>query len=158
MCVDQNFDAQATPDLNQNDLNNVVAVCDVAGVRVDLASIEVFVPVELTAFQLVETTTGGGGLTTDFQPRVRTPPRFMALSGDVVDEDNNVVLQGNIGLRDGPSPVVSPLCGSVIGISLDGILSVPFLPEGGGIPSFDQDDPGTIAQIGGRYEFRVSVQ
>ncbi len=156
--VDQNFDAQATPDLNQNDLNNVVVLCDVAGVQVDAASIEVFVPVELTSFQLVETTTPGGGLTTDFQPRVRILPRFIALSGDVVDEDNNVLLQGNVGLRDVPSPVISPLCGSVIGITLDGILSVPFLPEGGGIPSFDQDDAATIAQIGGRFEFRVSIQ
>ena len=156
--VDQNFDAQATPDLNQNDLNNVVVVCDVAGVRVDVASIEVFVPVELIAFQLVETTTGGGGLTTDFQPRTRTPPRFIPLSGDVVDDDNTVLIQGNIGLRDAPSPVVSPLCGSVIGITLNGVLSVPFLPAGDGVPSFDQDDATTIAQIGGRFEFRVSVQ
>ena len=75
-----------------------------------------------------------------------------------MDDDNNVLIQGNIGLRDAPSPVVSPLCGSVIGITLNGVLSVPFLPAGDGVPSFDQDDATTIAQIGGRFEFRVSVQ
>ena len=63
--VDPRFDALASPDLNQNDLGNVVVLCDVASVQLEPGSqIEVFIPVELTAFQLVETTTGGGALPT----------------------------------------------------------------------------------------------
>jgi len=157
--VDPRFGALALPDLNQNDLNNVVVRCDVASVQLEPGSqIEVFIPVELTAFQLVEATTGGGDLTTEFQARERTSPQFQPIQVDQVDDDGNTVLQANVGIRDTPTPVFSPLCGSVIVIGVEGVLSVPFLPEGGGIPSFDLDDPLTVAQIGGRYEFRVSVR
>lgn len=156
--IDQNFSAQAFPDLNQNDLDNAVVVCDVASVALEPGSdIEAFVPVELTGFDLIETTNQTGtviGVT--FEPRERRPPAFLPLDVDDVDADGNVSLQRNIGVRDVPSPVDNPRCGSVIAIVVNGVLSVPFFD--GAAPSFDRDDEATEAQIGGRYEFRVSVQ
>ena len=156
--IDQNFSAQAFPDLNQNDLDNAVLVCDVASVQFEPgADIDVFVPVELTGFDLIETTNQAGtviGVT--FEARERRPPAFLPLQVDDVDADGNVLLQRNIGVRDVPSPVNNPRCGSVIAIVVNGVLSVPFFD--GATPSFDRDDEDTEAQIGGRYEFRVSVQ
>lgn len=157
--VDQNFDTQAFPDLNQNDLNSVVVLCDVASVELEPGTeIEVFIPVELTAFELVETTTTGGGASVSFEPRERIQPQFRALQIDEVDADGNVVLQQNIGVRDVPSPTLNPVCGSVIAVVVDGVLSVPFLDGVSNAPSYDRDDEVTIASIGGRYEFLASVQ
>lgn len=158
--VDQNFDTRAFPDLNQNDLNNVVVLCDVASVQLEPGTdIEVFVPVELTGYELVETTTTGGvDVSVTFEPRQRTPPQFRTLEVDQVDADGNVILQSNIGVRDVPSPTLNPVCGSVIAIVVNGVLSVPFLDGVSNAPSFDREDEATIASIGGRYEFLVSVQ
>jgi hypothetical protein len=77
---------------------------------------------------------------------------------DDVDEDGNVTLQRNIGRRDAPSPALNPLCGSVVAIVVDGVLSVPFLDEASSRPSYNVADNATAARIGGRYEFRVTVQ
>jgi len=156
--VDPAFDASAVPDLNQNDLTNVVGRCDVSGVAVELNSIEVFVPVELIGFQLVEVQGEGGQTTTDFEERQRLPPGFNALEVDDVDDDGNTILQRNIGVRDVPSPTANVLCGSVISITMRGVLDVPFLEAETNDPSFDIDDEPTVARIGGRYEFDVSVQ
>ncbi|MGD2110067.1 MAG: hypothetical protein PVI86_11840 [Phycisphaerae bacterium] len=156
--IDQNFSAQAFPDLNQNDLDNAVLICDVSSVEVLPGSdIDVFVPVEVTGFDLIETTNQAGtviGVT--FEARERRPPGFLPLQVDDIDEDGNITLQRNIGRRDVPSPVNNPRCGSVIAFVVNGVLSVPFFD--GAIPSFDREDEDTEAQIGGRYEFRVSVQ
>jgi hypothetical protein len=46
----------------------------------------------------------------------------------------------------------------VIAFLVDGVLSVPFLDGVSDAPSYDRDDTATEAGIGGRYEFRVSVQ
>ena len=155
--VDQSFDVQALPDLNQNDLNNAVVMCNVASVELEPGSeIEVFIPVELIGFELLETTNAAGtviGVTP--VERERFSPEFRTIQVDETDPDGNVTLQRNVGLRDVPSPTVNPLCGSVIAIVVDGVLSVPFLFDE---PSYDRDDAPTVARIGGRYEFLVTVQ
>lgn len=157
--IDQRFSAAAFPDLNQNSLNNAVLVCDVA--RVEIApgsSIEVFMPVELRAYQLVQINVGGDQVRTEFQLRSQIPPQFRVLQSDLTDEDGNVVVQSNIGIRDFPAPAPDPLCGSVVTIIMNGTLTVPFLRVVDDNPSFDQDDPAAVAAIGGRYEFIVSIQ
>ncbi len=159
--VDPSFDAQAFPDLNQNDLNNAVVLCDVARVEVEPGTnIEVFLPVELIQYQLVESTTAAGGtIFTSFQRRGSLPPQFRTLRIDEVDADGNVTLQRNIGVRDVPSPTPNVICGSVVAITIKGTLAVPFLdPISSNTPSYDVDDAATIARIGGRYEFIVTVQ
>ena len=158
--IDPAFDSRAFPDLNQNDLNNAVVVCDVAAVQVEPGSaIEVFIPVELVGFELVETTGTGGQVVTEFQPRQRIPPQFEPLLVDEVDEDGNIIFQRNVGLRDVPSPVTGLTCGSVVAVVVNGVLSVPFLEAADtDEPSFDLDDDATVATIGGRYEFIVTVQ
>ena len=157
--IDQRFDAQVFPDLNQNDLDNVVVTCDVASVTLEPGSaIEVFVPVELRVFELVTSSAAGGEVVTEFEERQRLVPQFRVLNVDDVDGDGNVTLQRNIGVRDVPSPTNNPVCGSVIAISVDGVLSVPFLDAASGAPSYDGDDLNTEASVGGRYEFRVSIQ
>ena len=157
--IDQDFDAAAFPDLNQNDLDNAVVACDVA--RVELlpgSPVEVFAPVELLAYELVEVASAGGGTQrTEFELRERIPPQFRTLQQDDVDADQNVLLQRNIGVRDMPAPV-DPLCGSVVAFVLNGVLRVPFLTGVDDNPSYDRDDQATVAGIGGRYEFVVSVQ
>lgn len=158
--IDQEFDARAFPDLNQNDLSTAVVLCDVASVVLEPGSdIEVFIPVELSVFERVETTTQGGViLGVVFSPRERIPPQFTPLQVDDVDPDGNVILQRNIGVRDVPSPAINPVCGSVIAIVVNGVLAVPFLDEASEVPSFDQDDEPSAASIGGRYEFQVTVR
>ncbi len=158
--VDPTFDAQAFPDLNQNDLNNAVALCDVARVEVEPGtSIEVFIPVELIQYQLVLATTVGGGNVTTFQQRGTLAPQFRSLQVDDVDADGNVTLQRNIGVRDVPSPTPNVICGSVVAITVKGTLAVPFLDVvSASTPSYDIGDAATIARIGGRYEFIVTVQ
>ena len=79
---------------------------------------------------------------------------------DIVDEYFNTILLRNIGIRGVPGPVVSPICGTVITISLTGTLTVPFLVGPGVVgndPSYDQDDEPTVAAIGGQYDFVVST-
>jgi len=155
--VSPTFDAQALPDLNQNDLNTVVVQCDVAAVTVEPGSaIDVFVPVQLKGYELVEATTPGGINT--FELRATIPPQFRVLLTDEVDDDGNVTARRNIGVRDVPSATLSPLCGSVVAVVVDGVLSVPFLDGIDDDPSFDQDDPNTSGGVGGRYEFVVTVR
>lgn len=157
--VDPTFNAESQPDLNQNDLNNTVANCDVASVAVEAGSaIDVFVPVPLRVYELVESSTTGGQVVRTFELRETIPPQFRALQADEVDEDGNVTARRNVGLRDLPSPTLSPLCGSVIAIVVDGVLSVPFLDGVDTAPSYDRDDPNTSGGVGGRYEFVVTVR
>ncbi len=156
--VDPTFNAQSLPDLNQNDLTNVVARCDVASISLEPGTnIEVFVPVPLVGYQLVQTTVGNT-TSNEFQPRTQIAPQFRALQVDDVDADGNVTLRRNIDARDVLSPTNNVVCGSVIAVVVDGVMSVPFLRAVTDVPSFDQDDDATVATIGGRFEFRVSVQ
>ncbi len=157
--IEPGFDAEAFVDLNENDLRNIVVQCDVAGVSISPNSnIDVFIPTELVGFQLVETTGTGGQTVTEFQERQRIAPAFRVLQVDDIDDDRNVVLQRNIGFRDQPSPVTDLRCGSVVAITMNGVLSVPFLDIVSSTPSFDIDDQQTVARIGGRFVFNVTVQ
>ncbi len=158
--VDEDFDASTVPDLDENTLDDGVMVCDVASVVVEPGTdIDVFIPVEITSFQQTDVENPQGGTTTTFVQREQFPPQFRALQADDVDEDGNVILQRNISVRDVPSPVLSPRCGSVITFVVSGVLTVPFLPEAGtNDPSFEIGDIPTAASIGGRYEFRVAVR
>jgi len=156
--VDASFNAEALPDLNQNDLSNVVVQCDVAQIGLEPGSnIEVFIPVRQQGYQLVETEAQGGTLTTTFQPRQAFLPQFWPLAIDDVDGDGNIVLKRNIDARDQLTPTTNVVCGSVVAINMSGVLSVPFQINADE-PSFDQDDEQTVASIGGRYEFRVTVR
>lgn len=158
--VDPAFDAQSVPDLNQNDLNNTVVLCDVARVELEpRTNVEVYLPVEIIQYQLVESTGTGGDTVVTFEQRGALAPVFWPIQVDVVDEDGNVTLQRNVGVRDVPSPTPNVICGSVVVFTVQGTLAVPFLdvvsPD---TPSVDQDDLATVSRIGGRYEFSVTVQ
>ncbi|MHC4696797.1 MAG: hypothetical protein ACYTFA_08655, partial [Planctomycetota bacterium] len=96
-----------------------------------------------------------GETTIEFVEAQRFPPQFRTLQADLVDVDNNVLQQRNVGIRDVPAPAANPVCGTVIAIMMGGELSVPFLPQGGGVPSYDVTDQATVGGIGGRYEFRT---
>lgn len=155
--IDQDFDQQADPDLNENDLDNVVVVCDVASVEL-VGNIEVFVPVRIEQFRLVVPEQGDptyirvGEIHSDSL-------QFIPLEVDLVDMDGNVILQQNIGIRDVPVPVSGPSCGSMIAFVLNGVLSVPF---GEDLPTDDPavriDDFQSQARIGGRYEIDVQIR
>lgn len=157
--IDPAFDAQAFTDLSQNDLDNAVVLCDVAFVQLAPgSSIEVFMPVELLGFELVEVELPGGGLATTFELRTRTAPQFRTLQVDEIDDRGEVTERRNIGVRDVLSPVANLRCGSVVGVIIDGALTVPFLDGISADPSFDIEDEETVNQIGGRYRFRLTVQ
>lgn len=157
--IDQNFDAEAFPDLNQNDLDNVVVLCDVARVEVDQNSpIEVFVPVQMIEYQSREIETQEGGTTLVYETVQTINPQFRSLQADQTDADGNTLLRANIDIRDLPGPVVNPGCGGVVTVVLNGVLSVPFLTGVDDDPSYDGNDAATVAGIGGRYEFMISVR
>lgn len=158
--VDQRFAAIVEPDLNLNDLDNAVVQCDVARIELIQASIDVFIPVEIEVWEQVEVATGIGNQVTNlFVRRGQIQPAFRGLRMDDVDQDGNTILKRNIGIRDLPAPVISPICGTVVTISMNGTLAVPFL-TGPGIttnnPSYDRGDAASEALIGGQYEFIVS--
>lgn len=156
--VQSGFEGLADPDLNQNDLNNTVVLCDVHSITLEPNSaIEVFIPVQLTSFEFVEVTNAVGVVSLIPQPRDQIPPGFQVLRVDDVDTDGNVTLRRNIGNRDVPSPVPNVLCGSVVVFEITGELSVPFI-DASPSPAFDRDAERVVATLGGRYEFRVSVQ
>jgi len=157
--VDSRFDARTFADLTGNDLGNTVVLCDVASVTLDPGSeVEVFVPVEVTGFDLVETTNASGGVVTTFQPRTRIQPQFLPLRVDDVDADGNVTVLRNVGTRDVPTPVNNPVCGSVVAIAVNGTLSVPFLTVASTAPSFDQADAQQAGSVGGRFSFQISIK
>jgi hypothetical protein len=156
--VDPDFDSQSEPDLDQNTLFNVVPRCDVASVQLEPDSnVEVFIPVPIEVWEQVEVDEGDQA-GTEFIQRAVIAPQFRPLEVDDVDADGNIILRRNIDVRDVLSPTTNVVCGTVIAIVVDGVLTVPFLAGVSANPSFDQDDEETEAGIGGRYEFRVSVQ
>ena len=154
--VDPDFNAQSLPDLQRNTLTNVVVRCDVASVQLEPGTeVEVFIPVELENWELTEVNVNGE-VTIVPQRRGATPPQFRALQVDDLDEDGNVILQRNVDPRDVVTPTTNVVCGSVVPVIVDGVLSVPFFQPPN--PSFDQDDESTEAGIGGRFQFRASAQ
>ncbi len=154
--VDLSFAGQAETDLNQRDFTNAVALCDVRSVELDPnAAIEVFMPVRIVNFQRVDVTTGAGvTTTTQNQQRDQTLPGFRVLLPD----DNTI--ERNIGPRDIPGVLTNVLCGSVVVIEVSGQLFVPFadVVDVGNVPAVDVDAPQEIGSVGGRYEFRITVQ
>ncbi len=158
--IDQRFDAQSYPDLNQNDMKTAVVVCDVTAVEVaPETAIEVFIPVALIAYAWEPLTDIQGDVTRGTWVFAGAQlPTFWPLATDLVDNDFNTLQVRNIGIRDAPAPVEEARCGSVIAIVMDGTLTAPFLLEATNDPSYDEEDQDTIARIGGRYEFTVTVQ
>ena len=122
------FDADVFPDLNQNDLNNAVVLCDVSRIEIEPGSdIEVFLPVELARYNFREIQDPGeAGAVGTYVLQESIPPRFRSLETDETDADGNIVVRRNIGVRDVPAPVPNPVCGSVVPIIMNGVLSVPF--------------------------------
>lgn len=155
--IDPDFSAAAFPDLNQNDLDNSVYLCHVARVEL-LSTIEVFMPVQLIGYQQRITVLPSGETQVDYVQNVVIDPHFEALEVDDVDEDQNIVLERNIGIRDVLAPVNNPGCGAVVGVVMTGTLSAPFLANVDDNPSYDVGDEATVARIGGRYEFSISVR
>lgn len=153
--IDPAFGAQSVPDLNQNDFDNAVVLCDVASVALEPGSaIEVFLPVSIQAYENVVT-----DLVRSLEERQLILPQFRTLRVDDADEDGNVTLRRNIGIRDALAPMPNVVCGSVVAVVIDGVLSVPFLAAANtNAPSFDINDEQSEASIGGRYEFRLTVQ
>jgi hypothetical protein len=121
------------------------------------SNVEVFIPVPIEVWEQVEVDEGDQA-GTEFIQRAVIAPQFRPLEVDDVDADGNIILRRNIDVRDVLSPTTNVVCGTVIAIVVDGVLTVPFLAGVSANPSFDQDDEETEAGIGGRYEFRVSVQ
>ncbi len=157
--VDPSFNAQASPDLLRNTLTNVVVRCDVASIQLEPGSnIEVFIPVPLEIWELVEVDMGEQAPVIDEIQRGTIAPQFRPLELDEVDEDGNVILQRNVDVRDVLSPTTNVVCGSVVPVVVSGVLSVPFFTRASANPSYDRDDADTVAGIGGRYQFRVSAQ
>jgi hypothetical protein len=157
--IEAGYDATAFADLNQNDLNNEVLLCGVESITLDAdRPVEVFMPVEMSQYRQVETTDDQGAVIINYQLQGVTVPQFRPLVVDTVDEDGNTILQSNIGVRDTAAPVTNPACGSVVAIVLNGVLTAPFLTDVDPGPSYDINDAQTVASIGGRYEFAVSIQ
>ena len=158
--IDQRQTAFSVPDLSANDHNNAVVLCNVAVVEFLQGSVEVFMPVELDVYELVDVNAGIGQINSEFRLREQIPPVFRPLQVDDIDADGNTILVRNVGVREVPGPVVSPICGTVVTITLTGTLTAPFL-TGPGVegndPSYDRDDDPTEAAIGGQYEFVVST-
>ncbi len=158
--IDQRETAFADPDLSGNGFNNAVVLCNVAVVEFLQGSVEVFMPVELDVYELVDVNAGIGQINSEFRLREQIPPVFRPLQVDDIDADGNTILVRNVGVREVPGPVVSPICGTVVTITLTGTLTAPFL-TGPGVegndPSYDRDDDPTEAAIGGQYEFVVST-
>lgn len=157
--VDQEFDARSEPDLNQNDLKTVVLSCadDIQQVAI-APGFSVFVPVQLNQYRRIDNASVIGQVEARaFELQQQIPPAFRVLQVDELDGTGNVTLQRNFDIRDVPAPRQNVDCGSVIAIVLAGTLDVPFLEGVDDNPSYDGNDPVTVARIGGRYELAVTV-
>lgn len=156
--VDTRFDATAEPDLIENELTNAIVVCDVLRVAIE-GPIEVFMPVAIAGYQFQEADDNRPA-TFVFTEFLEESLRFIPLEVDLVDQDGNIILQQNIGLRDVPVPVDGPRCGSVVSFTVTGTLAVPFLTTpifSSNDPSVRLDDQVALARVGGRFAVRVQV-
>ncbi|HUU82965.1 MAG TPA: hypothetical protein VM243_05610 [Phycisphaerae bacterium] len=152
------------PVLTQNDLSRMVAICNVARVEV-VGDPQVFVPVTTRVIRIV---TGDFGFQTRELER-RDRPQFRPVLPDVVDENFNITLLRNFNVREAPAPAKNLTCGSIVGIVVDGIVSVPFTePEDDPgddfiagqplVPGYVTTDETAAASIPGRYRFTVTVR
>jgi hypothetical protein len=96
-------------------------------------------------------------------------PQFRPILPDEVDENLNVVLARNYGVREAPAPALNITCGSMVGIVLSGTVGTPFtapednpeddfVAEQSTVPGFVDTDITAEASIPGRFEFLVVVQ
>lgn len=148
-------------DLVENDLNNVVAICDVQrvapGLSVDenTVEVEVFVPAFLKVIRIVETEDiVRRELVTTMQPS------FLTLQPDQVNADGDITALGNFDVRDAPVPATNIQCGSVVGFVVTGTVQLPFVVDetGQNVPGFlDTDDLAQRASPG-RFEFRTTIR
>lgn len=148
-------------DLTENDLDNIVAICDVArvapGIEADnmTVTVEVFVPVFLKTIRVVEQ-----DLIVQRELQTITQPQFSVLQGDEVDANQNITLLQNFDIRDIPVAATNLQCGSVVGFSISGTLQVPFVIDelGQNVPGFLDTDTLSQAASPGRFEFRTTVR
>jgi len=148
-------------DLLQNDLTNVVAICDVSrvqpggGIDSQETSVEVFVPAFLKEIQIVV-----NDLVTTRELSQTVQPQFVPLQQDEVDANLNVTLLRNFDIRDAPVPATDLLCGSVVGFTLSGTLRLPFVQDelGAVVPGYLDTDDAAQASIPGRFEFITNVR
>ena len=148
-------------DLTENDLTNIVAICDVSrvapGIEADnmTVTVEVFVPVFLKTIRVVEQ-----DLIVQRELDMIAPPQFTVLEGDEVDGNQNITLLQNFDIRDIPVAATNLQCGSVVGFSISGTLQVPFVIDelGQNVPGFLDTDTLQQAASPGRFEFRTTVR
>jgi hypothetical protein len=144
-------------DLVENDLTNIVAVCDVAIVRPggQSTSIEVFIP----AFQkVINIVTNDLVVSRELSQTIQ--PQFVPLQQDEVDGNQNITLLRNFDLRDVPVQAEGLLCGSVVGFTLSGTLRLPFVQDelGQVVPGYLDTDNAAQASVPGRFEFSTIVR
>lgn len=148
-------------DLTENDLGNIVAVCDVArvapGIEADnmTVTVEVFVPVFLKTIRVVEQ-----DLIVQRELDMIAPPQFTVLQGDQVDANQNITLLQNFDIRDIPVAATNLQCGSVVGFTISGTLQVSFVIDelGQNVPGFLDTDTLSQAANPGRFEFMTTLR
>ncbi len=147
--------------LLERDLENVVAVCNVATVKPGAAieenelSVEVFIPAFLKEISIV---TNDLIVTRELNQTIE--PQFIPLQPDQVDDNFNVTLTRNFDIRDVPVPAEDLLCGVVVGFTLEGVLRLPFVQDelGQSVPGFLATDTTAQAGIPGRFSFETTVR
>ncbi|MFQ5489216.1 MAG: hypothetical protein ACE5GE_00730 [Phycisphaerae bacterium] len=152
------------PNLTENTLSRVVALCDVIRVEI-VGNVQVFVPVIVRTIR-VEV----GDLAQQTRTLVVTDnPQFRPILPDEVDENLNVTLLRNFGVREGPGPAENLTCGSMVGIVVSGVVTVPFtapednpedsfIAQRDEVPGFVDTDVPAQVSVPGRYEFLVRVR
>ncbi len=152
------------PQLTEDTLSRLVASCDVASVEI-VGDPQVFVPVTVRTIR-VEV----GDLSQQTRTLVNTDlPRFWEILQDDVDDNFNITLARNYGVREAPAPALNVTCGSMVGIVLSGAVAAPFtapedepedefIAEQASVPGFVDTDINAEASIPGRFEFLVTVQ
>lgn len=154
-------------DLTENDLTNVVAICDVSivqpggGIDSGETSVEVFVPAFQKVITVTESDVVGGGVTIVLRELESTiPPQFVPLQPDDVDANNNVTVSRNLDIRDVPVPATNLLCGTVVGFTLSGTLELPFVQDelGAFVPGYLDTDATAEAAVPGRFDFTTTVR
>ena len=140
------------PALTEFTLTNTVLVCDVA--RIEPTRIEVFVPTTMTTIGFEEVN----------DQVIRTavaylPPQFVTLLPDMLDSDNNVSVIRNFDVRNAPVEVDRVQCGSVIGFTISGTLSISYASIGGSfIPGYLEDDTVRQSANPGRFKFTTNIR
>jgi hypothetical protein len=152
------------PNLTANTLSRLVCACDVLAVTI-LLDPQVFVPVNVRTIR-VEV----GDLAQQTRTLVVTDtPQFRPILPDEVDENLNTTLARNYGVREAPAPAIDITCGSMVGIVLSGVVSIPFtrpednpedefIAQRDRVPGFVDTDIPAEASIPGRFEFLISVR